>query len=691
MSSSRDSDGCTGLADVVSDLVSRLQFKRSRSEEAAGVDIGNSVPRPHIPNVREQGQHRYEKLEYDDSIRLLRLEPADTDDKLLTGRLIHARLSEPLQYEAISYAWGEAIFSAKLELSSGRVNITNSLAAALRAFRQPSTSRYLWADALCINQQDINEKNVQVALMGEIYSSASSVLVWLGPGDQRTGHVVDLSRKLCSIAEQYGVHDVPTASMDLRGDIWDGPADVSNDQRAKRDSIALDFDFRGMDEFYSQPWFKRLWVIQEVALARRITIRCGSHEIAWETLVTAARVQSQSVRRGTLYNLRLPYGFPYFILVETMRMVFLKWDKYKLLTYLDLCRGNLCSNHLDYVYALLSMKGPGDPKIVPDYGISARELFIKVAQAFLQILADDGHELRILYYAAQTTGDHHRLGHNDTSDQLPSWVPDWRSGASVPNGRSFAPGSNHRFGAGLRFKPVLSFDSVEPILNAQVIFIDMILDGQSIESRQRLSHEQLRQEMLQWKSFYDTNYINNKPQAPTPTDHLTRFVRIITADSSDPSAQDFLRGQRSEKELVELWLRYAAEAPPATAKFHDFAESGKGAESTTGGTVYRQSDLHAFGLALRSTTAKRQLFVTYMNRVGLAPETVKPGDMLAVMPATVVPFVLRKTGKTSGGRPTWCLVGDCYLGGVMYGELWKEKMELGRFQTDVSVQEIKIA
>ena len=690
MSSSWGSDGRAGLADGVSDLDSRLQSKGSRREEAAAVGVENLVPKWHIPNVQEQGQHRYEKLGGDDSIRLLRLEPADTDDEPLTGRLIHVRLSEPLQYEAISYAWGEAIFSANLDLSSGRVYITNSLAAALRAFRQTSRPRYLWADALCINQQDIDEKNAQVALMGEIYSNASSVLVWLGPGDHRTGHVVDLSRKLCSMAGQYAVQDVPTTSMDLRGDIWDGPAAISNPQLAKRDSIALDFDFRGMDEFYNQSWFKRLWVIQEVALARRITIRCGSHEIAWETLVTAARVQSQSVRRGTLHNLRLPYGFPYFMLIETMRTVFLKWDKYRLLTYLDLCRGNLCSNDLDHVYALLSMKGPGDPQIVPDYGMSARELFVKVAQAFLQILADDGYELRILYHAAQNRGDHHRPRMNDPSGQLPSWVPDWRSGASMPNGSSFAAGSDNRFAAGIRFKPVISFHSA-PILNAQVISIDIILDGQNIETQQRLSHEQLRQELLRWKIFYDTNYINVKLQAPTPIEQLTRFVRTITADSSDPSAQDFLRGQRSEKELVELWLRYTAEAMPATAKFHNFAESGKVAESITGGAVYRQSDLHAFGLALRSTTENRQFIVTYKERVGLAPRSAQPRDMLAIMPGTVVPFVLRKTGQLCDGQPTWYIVGDCYLDGVMYGELWKEKMELGYFRTEVSVQDIKIA
>lgn len=691
MSSAQGSDDRAGLTDGVNDSDSRLQSERSRREEAARVGVGNRVPRSHIPNVQEQGQHRYEKLQYDDSIRLLRLEPADTDDEPLTGRLIDVRLSERLQYEALSYAWGEAIFSANLELSSGRVHITNSLAAALRAFRQGSTPRYLWADALCINQQDINEKNVQVAKMGEIYSGASSVLVWLGHGDQRTGHVIALSRELCSTAEQYAVQDVPEASMDLRGDIWDGPANISSHQLSKRDRIALDFDFRGMDEFYSQPWFQRLWVIQEVALARRIMIRCGSHEIAWETLVTAARVQSQSVRRGTLHNLRFPYGFPYFVLIETMRMVFSKWDKHRLLTNLDLSRGSLCSDDLDHVYALLSMNGPGDPKIVPDYAISVHELFIKVAQAFLQILADDGYELRTLYYAAQNMGDHHRPEINDSSDQLPSWVPDWRSGASMPDRRSFAVGTSNHFAAGLRFKPVISFDSVEPILNARVIFIDMILDGQSIQSQQHLSHEQLRQELLRWHSFYDRNSINVKPQAPPPIDQLTRFLRTITADLTDPSAQDFLPGQKSEKELVELWLRYAAKAPPATAKFHNFAETGEGSESTTGGTVYRQSDLHAFGLALRSTTENRQFIVTSKDRVGLAPRNVKPGDMVMLMPATVVPFVVRKIGNISQGQPTCSIVGDCYLDGVMYGELWKEKMELGYFRTEVSVQDIKIA
>ncbi|EON70018.1 hypothetical protein W97_09284 [Coniosporium apollinis CBS 100218] len=96
-------------------------------------------------------------------------------------------------YEALSYTWGstdnrETAYvesSASLSPSSGPITATiqigQNLASALRHLRYQAEARVLWIDAMCINQEDIAERNEQVQRMATIYRLAYRVVVWLGP------------------------------------------------------------------------------------------------------------------------------------------------------------------------------------------------------------------------------------------------------------------------------------------------------------------------------------------------------------------------------------------------------------------------------------------------------------------------------------------------------------------------------
>ncbi|KAF2035885.1 HET-domain-containing protein, partial [Setomelanomma holmii] len=128
--------------------------------------------------------YQYEALHSSRQIRLLSLAP-DTPDALLQCSLVQVDLAEKLLYEAISYAWGDARDRKYVMCDEGLVGITRNLLEALEAFRYTSAPRYLWADAICINQQNMLEQNVQVQLMTRIYSGASEVLLWLGKEDAK--------------------------------------------------------------------------------------------------------------------------------------------------------------------------------------------------------------------------------------------------------------------------------------------------------------------------------------------------------------------------------------------------------------------------------------------------------------------------------------------------------------------------
>ncbi len=127
----------------------------------------------------------YKSLETS-SIRIIRLHPAQSLEAALHCELIHRKLADLESYEAISYVWGDAIFSETLHISNDSINdsivkITPSLSTALRHFRQKDRERILWADAICIDQSNDAEKSIQVAMMSEIYKRADRVLAFIGP------------------------------------------------------------------------------------------------------------------------------------------------------------------------------------------------------------------------------------------------------------------------------------------------------------------------------------------------------------------------------------------------------------------------------------------------------------------------------------------------------------------------------
>ncbi|TGO44573.1 hypothetical protein BOTNAR_0792g00040 [Botryotinia narcissicola] len=93
---------------------------------------------------------------------------------------IHVSLLTNVKYEALSYAWGDLPANKTIKLDKTDYYVRDNLFAALEAIRLRSRRRYLWVDAVCINQEDFDERNAQVALMSQIYAKADEVIVWLG-------------------------------------------------------------------------------------------------------------------------------------------------------------------------------------------------------------------------------------------------------------------------------------------------------------------------------------------------------------------------------------------------------------------------------------------------------------------------------------------------------------------------------
>ncbi len=190
-------------------------------------------------------------------VRLVLLHKVTDGDKTVKVDLITVTWSPSLEYEALSYVWGDPAIRKDILVSvEGSapyqpVPVTVNLHAALSHLRHEDRDRVLWIDALCIDQTNVAEKEQQVRKMGEIYQTASNVCVWLGI--------------------ETHLHGMDFVNI-LLGSIRGALENWSFDKVHK---------LRSFENVLQNRWFSRRWVIQEVALAKQATVHYGDVEVPW--------------------------------------------------------------------------------------------------------------------------------------------------------------------------------------------------------------------------------------------------------------------------------------------------------------------------------------------------------------------------------------------------------------------------
>jgi Heterokaryon incompatibility protein (HET) len=141
---------------------------------------------------------RYQQLPITSrQIRVLVIAPG-SGSQAIRAILKVVSLDDSPPYAALSYVWGQTTADNIIDIPGfGGVKVTDNLLAALRRIRQESTWLMVWVDAICIDQENIPERNAQVRIMKDIYAGARSVYVWLG---QRDDDTEDALRMMTGIA-----------------------------------------------------------------------------------------------------------------------------------------------------------------------------------------------------------------------------------------------------------------------------------------------------------------------------------------------------------------------------------------------------------------------------------------------------------------------------------------------------------
>ncbi|KXJ88193.1 heterokaryon incompatibility protein-domain-containing protein [Microdochium bolleyi] len=609
--------------------------------------------RPRIANSTKP--YQYSPLPAATSLRILRLDPGQVED-VVSCRLEVVDRAQAPPYEAISYVWGSPT-DTRLVLCSGRkIRVPTSLRDILHSLRSPEHTLTLWADAICINQQDDAEKGHQVKLMGTIFASATRVLVWLG-------------KEALGAPTEYGLDVDGETSWGMdREEIPLCDMVVDTQLRLTRllsymelklfefgySSLLEDEDFvdswTSLSKLYRRDWFHRLWVVQEVGLAQSAIAIFGRAAVEFSFLLDFSRRLERHVLLRSHFQFPNYLATAFEIFPSSRSDMECQTADLQFLDILEITQEQGATDGRDRIYALLShpsaVLSDGQLIIEPDYTKTTQEVYHEIAIKIIE----ETKSLRIL--ATISPGEDHL-----DDDFLPSWVPNWEASELKSNGfrselsttyRTTAV--NHVPPAEWRFSP-----GKKNSIQVRGYIIDVVDEHTTT--------------MDIYDKYAPFEPKRNDPGA-WPLGHAFAFR----------SRLDIALERRIADLCCALTVNYERE--PDTEELADFAEfrciliQPSPALEEAGGshpiapegiaellTLSEKATLGRFiELEVKANCQNRKLFSTTMGCLGLGPHLVQNGDLCCVIHGCHIPLVLRRAER--GFR----VLGPAYIHGFIIGD-----------------------
>ncbi|KAH6031783.1 hypothetical protein HBI83_022120 [Parastagonospora nodorum] len=316
-----------------------------------------------------------------DTIRLLRLLPSEVDKAEIRVELLEYDLRHSQQslhsyeafsyflrhsqqsrhsYEALSYVWGGLETTQSILIGDEELRITSNLHAALLRLRDVTFPRILWVDAVCINQSDDPEKELQIQSMAMIYGFAKRTIVWLG--------------------EETEGSDIALEAIRFAGNKRDS---IFNDNNGSSGRAGADEGYvrNAIASLLQREWFERIWVLQEVAAARHIVVVCGPTEIDGYALCLGLEQMGSTGDNATSYArarpvLALIQGAIFRSQIRSWESDMVALDICSLEELISMYSAHRTTHSHDKIYALLGMSTDDITRsgLLPDYSVPWEEL-----------------------------------------------------------------------------------------------------------------------------------------------------------------------------------------------------------------------------------------------------------------------------------------------------------------------------
>ena len=606
---------------------------------------------------------QYDKIAFNgehDAIRTINIKPGYNYD-LVSCRVQHVRLSEKPRYEALSYCWGNPTPNRAIICNDKPFRITTNLDLALRRLRSETEERILWADAICINQQDIDERNQQVRLMRQIYENAERVVVWLG---EDTNHsdlgmalvpkLIEADKKRNESGDTRDISELKTAGL---RDIYGLPM---------RNHDA----WKGFFGILNRAWFERGWVIQEVAVGTSIMVYCGRAAVSFKDFM-AALIFSHDIGLASEY---MNENYGRLFLMGLTRQAVQSEIQQDLLCLLFRHRLALTTDPRDKVFALCGLaadNGQDRLAIIPDYRQPVDELYRVVAVKMMT----RNKNLDILSVPIDRE-----------SHSRPSWVPDLSKPVMTSSllgiEHNIREDSPYRASLATECSPTFSNDGL--LLGLSGSLFDVICqmgETQPLEMGDNDAFRPIgglrdafeeRKRYMNWRSIAG---LLTKRRYVTGESLEDAYWQTLIA-GYNPSA-----GQLADKDRIKAhymaWKRHSFKyaylrllPSPLFEWILAFTLCASFLKAVVRFLICLPfvSAPHEFK-SMMGNAASRRLVRTQRGYLGLAGDAVRVGDAIVLCKGGKLPLVVRGEYRSSGQLR---LVSDCYVHGIMNGEAFDE-------------------
>ncbi|KAK6218473.1 Ankyrin and HET domain-containing protein [Colletotrichum tabaci] len=515
------------------------------------------------------------------------------------------------------------------------LKVTRSLATALRYLRSQDQGVILWADSICIDQSNAAEKNVQVALMGDIYRTAECVRIWLGEDDQDTAQAMQL------VNDCNGFRDTNAVVKRVVGD--------------ERGAI-------GLAGLLRRPYWNRMWMFQEILLSKIGHVHCGTSSAPFGTFVQMDLVSSQPqlwpARRTSpawIHDLRKAF-------FNIAQFTIAPRELQNLEHILAVTRVLQASEPADKLFALMGTCDMASYLTV-DYDKTFQDIYV----GFTRNYSKSTGKLSLTL----TAGWRNPVCKEDDG-QLPSWTPDYRG--SRPESdiyAGFATAGVFNASKGCCFEnDVFNPELPEGVLVTQGYILDTI---QSVTPL--LGGDDGRRQILE---TFDIRRPNDNPSGRSRLQALCETL-IFDADGVKDDDCEETRARKRDRQLKHLLgFMYDVDVQGDNSNTEQI-NSPINWDSVLGrsGTGLRHA-LRSYKQLQHSDPATlagyrnmfvgeydanagkiSSVFVTRDNRFGRSNYTIRPGDVVAVLYGSDLPVILRKSGSC------YKFLGGAYVSGMI--------------------------
>jgi hypothetical protein len=432
-------------------------------------------------------------------------------------------------------------------------------------------------------------------------------------------------------------------------------------------SMVTDIEYEHLIHLLCRDWFRRTWVIQEVASARNATVFCGNQSISWETLAEVfMRLGDHFLPVSQFGGEEPQHSLENITAIETARRFQSGPLSMSLFHILVATSFSKCKENRDKIFAVIGLARDslGKRTLIPDYDTKEDNSF-EVFKDFAVADSNTHRDLRTLSCASDP----------GKSQSLPSWVPNW---TEIQNPYPFVRYSDRtKFCASGRMQAEAWHSNNETVLRVTGKLVDSVaILGSEPKFTKAVAVFEINKAKItelanSFKWLQDCRDLASDSKGRLTKNRHQKLWRTLMCGLTGDAFPVPIR-------YSEYFDKYMIFMETAAQTFEDYLLE---AQTTVTGIrgldeTIPHFETHALiEASLSKWSSRRRLCKTRKGRLACVPKSSKRGDVICTLFGAEVPYVLRPMAKGF-----YTVIGECYVDDIMHGESLSDNRMLRNFR-----------